>query len=245
MSEQDWMTWWDAFDLLSWCEDEEGRLSQRKLRLFAVACCRTIWPVLTDATQRAVEVAERFADHQASSEELKAIRSAAEADQRAVQPAASGAEATKEAVLTYGLASLAERITQEDFIYRYMAQDVADLIIGLAMRAAIPRSMWGTAEGDAVAQEAAGERGPIECDLVREIFCNPLRKFSFDPSWRTPEALAVARTAYEERHFEDLPLLADALEEAGCTDEAILAHCRGPGPHVRGCWVVDLVLGYS
>jgi hypothetical protein len=68
---------------------------------------------------------------------------------------------------------------------------------------------------------------------------------TFEPAWCTPQALALARTAYEERRFEDLPLLADALEEAGCTDEAILSHLRGPGPHVRGCWALDLVLGRS
>jgi hypothetical protein len=78
---------------------------------------------------------------------------------------------------------------------------------------------------------------------LREILGNPFLPVAIDPIWHTPQALALARTAYEERRFEDLPLLADALEEAGCTDAAILAHLRGPGPHVRGCWVVDLVLG--
>ena len=52
-----------------------------------------------------------------------------------------------------------------------------------------------------------------------------------------------ARTIYEERHFEEMPMLADALEDAGCTNDDILSHCRGPGPHVRGCWVIDLLLG--
>jgi hypothetical protein len=78
---------------------------------------------------------------------------------------------------------------------------------------------------------------------VREIFGNPFHPVSFYPALRTSSAVAIARTAYEERRFEDLPLLADVLEEAGCTDAAILVHLRGPGPHVRGCWVVDLVLG--
>jgi hypothetical protein len=53
----------------------------------------------------------------------------------------------------------------------------------------------------------------------------------------------LARSLYEERRFEDMPVLADALEEAGCQDAAVLEHCRGPGPHVRGCWVLDVVLG--
>ncbi len=56
---------------------------------------------------------------------------------------------------------------------------------------------------------------------------------------------ALARSIYDDRAFDRLPVLADALEDAGCTDAAILDHCRGPGPHVRGCWVVDLILGKS
>ena len=79
-------------------------------------------------------------------------------------------------------------------------------------------------------------------DVLRDIVGNPFHPVAVTPAWRTPAAVALARTAYEERHFEDLPLLADALEEAGCTDDAILTHLRGSGPHVRGCWVVDLVL---
>jgi hypothetical protein len=81
--------------------------------------------------------------------------------------------------------------------------------------------------------------------LIRCLFGNPFRPTCLSPAWRTPQALALARTAYGERQFEELPVLADALEEAGCADEAILSHLRGPGPHVRGCWAVDLVLDRS
>jgi hypothetical protein len=63
------------------------------------------------------------------------------------------------------------------------------------------------------------------------------------PGWRTSDTLGLARGIYEDRAFDRLPLLADALMDAGCDDEQILAHCHSPGPHVRGCWVVDLVLG--
>jgi hypothetical protein len=244
MSENDWLTWWDAFDLLSWCEDDEARLSERKLRLFAVACCRTIWPLLAeDLSRRAVKVAEAFADDQTSQEELQAVRSAAEVARQNTQPAASGATPAREDVFAYGFASLAELLTQADFIYRHMAQDVADVVSGIAFRAAIPPQLWGTAEGEAVAMKVFDASGPVECDLVREIFCNPLRPVSVAPTWRTPQAIAIAQTVYDERQWQDLPLLADALEDAGCTDEAILSHCRGPGPHARGCWPVDLLLG--
>jgi hypothetical protein len=81
--------------------------------------------------------------------------------------------------------------------------------------------------------------------LFRDIFGNPFRPVAFDPSWRTEAVVALARGMYESRDFAPMPVLADALEDAGCADADILAHCRGDGPHVRGCWVVDLVLGKS
>ena len=78
--------------------------------------------------------------------------------------------------------------------------------------------------------------------LVRDIFGNPFRPVAFAPEWRTASAVALAEAMYAARAFDRMPVLADALEEAGCTHPDILAHCRGDGPHVRGCWVVDLVL---
>jgi hypothetical protein len=81
--------------------------------------------------------------------------------------------------------------------------------------------------------------------LLREVFGNPFRPVAFDPSWRTSTAVELARQMYESRGFDRMPILADALEDAGCDDPQVLAHCRGDGPHVRGCWVVDLVLGKS
>lgn len=65
----------------------------------------------------------------------------------------------------------------------------------------------------------------------------------FDPRWRTADVMALARGIYEDRAFDRLPVLADALMDAGCEDETILEHCRSEGPHVRECWVLDLVLG--
>jgi hypothetical protein len=84
-----------------------------------------------------------------------------------------------------------------------------------------------------------------QADLLREIFGNPFRPVTFDSAWRTETAVALASGIYADRAFDRLPILADALEEAGCDNADVLAHCRGPGPHVRGCWVVDLVLGKS
>jgi hypothetical protein len=79
--------------------------------------------------------------------------------------------------------------------------------------------------------------------LLREIFGNPFRPVTFSPAWRTDTAVSLARTMYDAREFSAMPILADALQDAGCDNDDILNHCRGDGPHVRGCWVVDLVLG--
>ncbi len=83
------------------------------------------------------------------------------------------------------------------------------------------------------------------CNFLRDIFGNPFRPVSLDPAWRTSTVLALASGIYEERAFDRLPILADALQDAGCDHADILTHCGGSGPHVRGCWVIDLVLGKS
>ena len=83
----------------------------------------------------------------------------------------------------------------------------------------------------------------VEVSVIRDIFGNPFRPATLDPSWLTSTVVALARGIYEERAFDRMPILADALQDAGCDNEDVLNHCRGPGPHVRGCWVVDLVLG--
>ena len=79
--------------------------------------------------------------------------------------------------------------------------------------------------------------------VVLDIFGNPFRPPKFNPTWRTSTVLALAQAIYDERTFDRLPDLAEALAEGGCDNEEILSHLRGLGPHVRGCWAVDLILG--
>jgi hypothetical protein len=80
--------------------------------------------------------------------------------------------------------------------------------------------------------------------IVRDVFGNPFRPVAVDPQWLTSDVLALARGIYEERAFDRMPILADALQDAGCDSDDVLTHCRdASAPHVRGCWVVDLVLG--
>ena len=96
------------------------------------------------------------------------------------------------------------------------------------------------------ARAAARNRGEskVQCDLIRDIIGNPFRPTSFSPTWRTDTAVSLARMMYEPRDFGAMPILADALQDAGCDNDDILAHCRDANQvHVRGCWVLDLVLG--
>ncbi|VTU00780.1 Uncharacterized protein (Fragment) OS=uncultured bacterium PE=4 SV=1 [Gemmataceae bacterium] len=90
-------------------------------------------------------------------------------------------------------------------------------------------------------EAATSESQPLP-HYFRDIFGNPFRPVAFFPEWRTSAAVAVAGGMYESRNFDAMPILADALQDAGCDSDDVLEHCRGPGPHVRGCWVVDLVL---
>jgi hypothetical protein len=78
--------------------------------------------------------------------------------------------------------------------------------------------------------------------VMREIFANPFRPLEFDPAWRTTSVVQLAQRIYESREFFAMPVLADALQNAGCDNAAVLDHCRAPGQHLRGCWVLDLVL---
>jgi hypothetical protein len=96
------------------------------------------------------------------------------------------------------------------------------------------------------AGEARSRHEQFQCDLLRDIFGDPFSSSSVDAVWLTWNGGTVPKLAqviYDIRTFERQPILADALEEAGCADAAILGHLRGPGPHVRGCWVLDLLLG--
>ncbi|MBP3959086.1 hypothetical protein J8F10_27900 [Gemmata sp. G18] len=85
----------------------------------------------------------------------------------------------------------------------------------------------------------------LESQSLRCIFGNPFRPAVANPAWFTSTVLALATGIYEDRAFDRLPILADALQDAGCENADILNHCRSDGPHVRGCWVIDLLLGKS
>lgn len=96
--------------------------------------------------------------------------------------------------------------------------------------------------GSAMPAERRDDEKEWQCWLVREVFGNPFRPVDFAP-WQTDTAVALARQMYDQNDFSAMPILADALQDAGCDNLNVLDHCRDPGEHVCGCWVIDTLLG--
>lgn len=94
----------------------------------------------------------------------------------------------------------------------------------------------------AAPDQAAGEKAH-QCALLRELFANPFQRISIKKSWLTSNVVDLANAIYSERAFDRMPILSDALMDAGCDSVEIIAHCRSERPHVRGCWVVDMLTG--
>lgn len=202
-----------------------SRAARRKLGLFAVGCCRLMWELMWDDRLRAgVEVAERFADGRATEEERIAALLAA-------KPLSWGEY--------YADTPENRKATVGRLAYECLNRKAGDAGFALtAMR--VP--LGGLALPD-------GRKGKaLLCDLIREAFGNFINPAVAQKHWLTWNSGIIPRLAreiYDERAWDRMGVLADALEDAGCSDDSILSHLRGPGPHFRGCWVVDLLLGKS
>ena len=118
----------------------------------------------------------------------------------------------------------------------YVIRDVPELVVQSSLG-------WTAAAGWVAFDQLKAGADRWIVSLLRAIFGNPLHPVVFDASWRTSTVVALASQMYASRDFSPMPILTDSLQDAGCEDERILGHCRGPGPHVLGCWVCDLILG--
>ena len=232
MTEAEWLVCTDPAPMLEFLH---GRASDRKLRLFAVACVRRVWHQLNDERSRAaIAVAEWFADGSADDSEL-ALAAALAGEARAEH---------------FHLKSFQE----------FALADAAALATGLGITAYDCVEVMGCIF-DAVEErsEESEEIKPAEtaaqADLLRDVFGNPFRPVIAAPSWFAWNGSCVvglARAVYDERELPSghldaarLAVLADMLEEAGCADPHLLGHLRSPGPHIRGCWAVDAMAGRS
>jgi hypothetical protein len=253
--------WLEADDPAAMLDNLSWRSSSRKFRLFSLACCRALWRYLDDERGRpAVDAAELAADGGPNAFSDAAVREFWSTWGWGLNPLEPDDV----------LRQIAERCgCHEEVVWSankavVLAMDVrkhveakstalrADHI--LTAEALSPRSndyllyqMGKDIEFEeeelAVAEEASAKVKASQVLLIHDIFGNPFRPVEFDPEWRTSTVVSLAQQMYDEREFGPMPILADALQDAGCADENILSHCRGPGPHVRGCWVVDLILG--
>ncbi len=172
----------------------------------------------------AVEVAEKFADGLADEDERSAVAYLVDDDE------VDYAELESPKRLAEVAASWAVQSDQECLEDGVIDPDTEDCAI-LAAQSAV--SAVGAKKRETAAQ----------CELLRDIFGNPFRQPRLKKSWRTTAVVDIASEIYDEHAFGRLPELAVALQEAGCDNNEVLEHCRNGGPHVRGCWVVDLVLG--
>lgn len=256
MKEHDWLSSVDPQAMLLWLTEVShlhGKASDRKLRLFACACCRHDWEYMTDPrSRRAVKTAERWADGRADDKEVKSAR--------------------ETAWLAY--------CSEESPCRSCSAVECLRLYT----------RPWETAVHES--WFALSDKPVVQADLLRCIVGNPFRSWQCqcDPEvgltdcewcrgrrkwlmWNDGTVVKIARMIYDEHRWDDMPILADALEDAGCGNEDMLQHCRGwqrypvclssehfrvdehghchecgrwvraEAGHARGCWVVDLILG--
>jgi hypothetical protein len=216
MTEAEWFASKDAAQLVRLCPVQ---VSPRKLRLFMANWCRLHWDTIAiPAVQDAVELAEKFADGKASKKQLEQMY-----DTLRREEGRSWAGVDSLVLIWPGNDQMTE----------------AAIRFAQMLRAGF-YAPWGNEE----IQAWYRAKKVMLADLVRDIVGNPFRPVAFDPKWRTTTAVQLARGMYESRDFSAMPILADALQDAGCDSDDILNHCRDANQlHVRGCWVVDLLLG--
>jgi hypothetical protein len=227
---------------------EEQQSNHRRLQLFACACCRRVWDLLRlDGARRVVELAEACADGEASAAELEAAHDHPDFARLEAQLRGEGDTGLRLTVRVVGALRAARELASLPADIMYILQDTSK-----------------SPERDFAADpnwHLCGEARDLPTDeaelakkarILRDSFGNPFHPVPFNPEWRTETVGLLARQMYESRDFGAMLILTDALQDAGCDNPDnplpprggnLLDHCRGSGPHVRGCWVVDSVLG--
>ena len=233
MTEAEWLACTNPQPML---ESLRGKASDRKLRLFAAARCRLFgpdwngwWPI-----REAVNAAEQFSDGLSPAGQLTRFHQTWED---------FSWDLRLNTIDPHG----GSTVLLPDRLGLVLVQVVSSPEAGPAARG----TLYDDLQSYFIGTWKDGPRERLaECQLLQEVFGNPFRPVTASPSWRSPQVVALAQAAYDNRSLPAgtldparLAVLADALEDAGCTDADLLAHLRGPGPHVRGCWAVDLVLG--
>jgi hypothetical protein len=215
MTEAEWWICKDSMQMINWVRE---RISSRKTALFACACCRRLWPWLTEAGRSQVVALELHADDSRLPPLDEAVFFAAiEIAKEEAPPSLRIAFNAAELAVYCGYLDILCTASEEEIVEEETPTDAALQV-------------------ELEAQPA----------LVRDILGNPFHTCVVDSQWlewNDASVKRIAQTIYDERAFDLLPILADALEDAYCNNCDLIEHCRQPGEHVRGCWVIDLLLG--
>ena len=254
MTETEWLHCTDPQKML---ESLRGKASDRQMRLFACACLRRIWRLLPDEVRRdAVHVFERVADGQATEQEFAKAKKAAD---NASGLAGNGVADCVGHSLGFFVDSIESERYQEDALASLggSVSNAADAVASEAAMAIERKAAPELGLGESLSAtdyQLAQDVGKIakateevaQTEVLRDIVGNPFCKVTVDAAWLTwnnRTVILLAQTIYDQQAFNHFPILADALEDAGCINTDILNHCRQQREHVRGCWVVDLLLG--
>jgi hypothetical protein len=214
------------------CSDPQAMLrhlgvkaSDRKLRLFSCACCRQAWHfVRSKRLKEILPLLEDFADGNAKDRDRLRVN-----------------ELGSAVLQSNRLDDMQQCLGGELWRASAKEPDRASGYLGELAAAAFGYAAGGAQKKFQKAKKAEQER---QVPLLRDIFGNPFRPVAFDAAWRTTDVMLLARGIYDDRASDRMPILADALQDAGCTSDTLLAHCRdATATHVRGCWALDLVLG--
>jgi hypothetical protein len=253
MNEREWLACEDPRPMLRsltqrwWAQRRMGKVVPfERLRLFACACLRRVWDLLDSDHRKAVEMIEDYA-RAPTPGGLRAARKVRwEAGNRA------SAEVTRvwresprdpRACLTAWARNVASSAVWQAADKKPTTAANCHWEAAQAVEADRRSRILPTPPRETVYSDLTpGEELAAQGALLRDVVGNPFRPATLEPAWLTPAVGSLAAGIDAERAFDRLPILADALEEAGCTDEDVLDHCRRPGVHALGCWVVDLLL---
>lgn len=229
MNRREWTACADPRAMLPFLQ---GKVSDRKLRLFACACCRRIIHLVEPHNRLMLDVAERYADGKAMDSELSSAAAAL---------AAASAQAEGAAADDHLTSALYEAVTA---VWQTLAIEAADAAWFVPICAAAAVADAANSDPSSAQWKACDQaESAAQADLLRDIVGNPLHPVEMSQLWLTPTAVAIANEIYEHRAFDRMHELSAALSEAGCADHELLAHCRSSGPHVRGCWAIDALSG--
>ncbi|WP_020470577.1 hypothetical protein [Zavarzinella formosa] len=235
MTEAEWLACADPKPMLNFIR---GKASDRKLRLFACGCCRVVWDwLVSPRSQEAVLASEAYADGLCSDEDLHTYNFRAEGAVFAIDEKEQKYRWEQRGI-DIGWLLEEDRVEDEEIVCANGMR-----ISYHAARIAANAAEFATSSFNEFLTHANPEM--LSEPITRCIFGNPFHLVTIDPAWLTFDVRMIAAGSYEDRAFNRLPILADALQDAGCDNDDILSHLRDDGMHVRGCWALDLILGKS